>query len=133
MSWSNTLESAALTWLLGNYTIYVGYGTASAGEDGSGLSEPSGGGYARELYGSGTVANSGNDYYIENDSDIVFDTATSNQGTISHVYFFSHLTSTDAAYFLGEVSFSELGLDDISLITGGHIEIAAGDCLIRLD
>jgi len=131
MSFSNYTENALLTYLMGTLaTVYVGYGTASAGEDGSTAAEPSGGGYAREAYGAYTIVTATDDRYVENDAAITFDEATANQGTITHVYFYDALTSGN---FLGEVSFSELGLDDISAITGTTIEFAAGDCLIKLD
>ncbi len=131
MSWSNFLENAALTWMMGNYTVYVGYGTADPGEDGSAAAEPAGGtGYARELFGAYTVTNDGDDYYAENDNDIEHDPATSNQGTITHVYFYDALT---AGNFLGSVSFAALGESNVSAITGTIIKFLAGTCKVTLD
>ena len=131
MSLTNFAESAILTWMLGNYTLYVGYGTADPGEDGSGAAEPSGGtGYARESYEPATVTNSGDDYFIENDSLITFDTATSSQGTITHIYLWDALAAGNC---LGSVSFSELGLDDIVAITGTIVKFPAQECKITMD
>ena len=131
MSLSNFLESATLTWMMGNYTFYVAYGTTAAGEDGSTATEPSGGtGYAREAYGAYTITNDGDDYYSENDSIITFDTATSSQGTITHFYFYDALT---VGNFLGSVSLAELGLSDVVVISGTYIYIPAQKCKVTLD
>jgi len=68
-------------------TIYVALSTAEPGDDGSGLNEPVGGGYAR-------VATSANDWngasggQISNVNDITFPQATSSWGTISYVALF---------------------------------------------
>lgn len=132
MSFSNFLESAILTWMMGNYpNLSVGYGTTAAAEDGSTASEPSGGtNYARELYGAYTVTNDGDDYYAENDAIITFDTASSSQGTITHFYFYDALT---AGNFLGSVSLASLGLSDIVVNTGIYVTIPAQECKIELD
>ena len=127
MSFGNFTENALLTHLMTTYAIYVGYGTADPGEDGGTAAEPSGGtGYAREAYGAYTVtANE-----VTNDAAITFDEATSDQGTITHVYFYDAITSGN---FIGSVSFSELSLDDIEAITGTIIEFPADECIITLD
>jgi len=124
MSFSNTVETAVLTYLMGTYaTWYVGYGTASAGEDGSTAAEPAGGtGYAREAYGAYTVT--GNT--VTNDAAITFDAATSSQGTITHIYFYSALTS---GTFLGEKALTT----PLSAIAGFILEFDAGDCKITHD
>ena len=132
MSFSNFTENALLAHLMATYTVYVGYGTSAAGEDGSGAAEPAGGtGYAREAYGAYTLTAVGVDaQVVTNDADVVFDVASSSQGTISHVYFYDDLT---AGNFLGEVSFAELSLSDIPMIGGSNIKIAAGLCKVTCD
>ena len=132
MSFSNFLENALLAHALSTYTFYVGYGTASAGEDGASAAEPAGGtGYAREAYGAYTLTAVGLDAQeVTNDADITFDVASSGQGTITHVYFYDALT---VGNFLGEVSFAELSLSDISMIAGSNINLAAGECKVTLD
>jgi 3D (Asp-Asp-Asp) domain-containing protein len=133
MSFSNYTENALLTYLMGTLaTMYVGYGTASAGEDGSTAAEPSSGtNYARKAYGAYTVTAVGTDAQkVTNNAAITFDPASSSQGTITHVYFYDALTSGN---FLGEVSFAELSLDNFSAITGSQLEFAIGQCAITLD
>lgn len=124
MSFSNTLETAILTYIMGTYaTWYVGYGTASAGEDGSSAAEPSGAtGYAREAYGAYTVTGD----TVTNDASIVFDTATSSQGTITYIYFYSALTG---GTFLGEKALTT----PLSAGIGFALEFPAGDCEITQD
>jgi hypothetical protein len=124
MSFSNTLETAILTYIMGTYaTWYVGYGTASAGETGSSAAEPSGGtGYAREAYGAYTVTGD----TVTNNSAIVFNTATASQGTITHIYFYSALTG---GTFLGEKALTT----PLSGIVGFALEFPAGDCKITSD
>ncbi len=132
MSLSNFLESAILTWMMGNYpNLSVGYGTTVAAEDGSTATEPSGGtNYARELYGAYTITNDGDDYYSENDAIITFDTVSSSQGEITHFYFYDAIT---AGNFLGSVSLAELGLSNIIAITGTYVVIPAQKCKVTLD
>ena len=63
--------------------IYVGLSTADPLDDGSGLAEPSGGGYARVLWNNwNTAANRG----ASNNGSIVFPKATAGWGTISHYF-----------------------------------------------
>jgi len=124
MSFSNTLETAVLTYIMGTYaTWYVGYGTASAGEDGSGAAEPAGGtGYAREAYGAYTVTGD----TVTNDAAITFDEATSSQGTITHIYFYSALSG---GTFLGEKAL----VSSLTASVGFILEFPAGDCKITQD
>lgn len=63
-------------------TIYVGLSTADPADDGSGLAEPSGGGYAR-------VATAAADW---NAGDIEFPQATANWGTVTHFALFDAAT-----------------------------------------
>lgn len=135
MSYSDYLENFLLNALVGGCsakTLYVGYGTADASEDGSTIAEPTGGAYARVAYGAYTVTTvgSGDDQHISNNAAITFPTASAAQGTISHVYFFD---ASSGGNFLGQVSFSELGLLDIAVIIGTTIIFAIGDCKVKLD
>lgn len=128
MSLSDYCENYLLSYLFTSKTIYVGYGTAATETS---LTEPTGNGYAREAYGSYTLTSlPGDDQYVENDADITFDAATGSQGTISHVGFFDALTGGN---LIATVSFAELSLDDIEVITGTQIQFDAGDCRLYLD
>lgn len=128
MSLSDYCENYLLNLLFTNKTIYVGYGTAATEDS---LTEPSGNGYAREAFGSWTLTSyPGDTQYVENNANITFDVATGSQGTITHVGLFDALTSGN---LIAVVSFSELSLDDIVVITGTQIQLDAGDCRLYLD
>ena len=61
--------------------IYVGLSTADPLDDGSGLAEPSGGGYARVLWSNWTTPA---DRAVSNNGSIVFPKASAGWGTITH-------------------------------------------------
>lgn len=128
MSFSNYNENFLLNYLFTTKTVYVGYGTAATE---STPTEPSGGGYARELFGDWTLTSVGDDLQqVTNDNLIEFDEATGAQGTITHVLFFDALTSGN---FLGSVSFAELGLSNENVVAGVQLALEAGDCKCNLD
>lgn len=93
MSFSDFWENAILNHIFGKsvYTppenIFVGFSTTDPGDDGSGLFEPSGSGYAR-------VETSPSDWseavagVLENLTDITFPQPTGNWGLISHIVLF---------------------------------------------
>ena len=64
-------------------TAYVALSTADPTEDGSGLSEPSGGSYARKSTAAGDW-NSASGGLIDNANAITFVQATASWGTITH-------------------------------------------------
>ena len=128
MSFSNYNENWLLNYLFTTKTVYVGYGSAATEAS---MTELSGSGYARELFGAYTLTGlPGDDQYVENDNDIDFDTATGTQGTCAVFGIFDALT---AGNFLGSVTLAELGLDDINVILGTQIKIAATKLKIKLD
>lgn len=128
MSLSNYLENWLLDYTFTTKTVYVGYGSAAIEAS---MTELAGSGYARELFGAWTLTSlPGDDQYVENDNDIDFDTSTGAQGTCAVFGFFDALTGGN---FLGSVTLAELGLDNISVINGTQITIAAGKCLCKLD
>lgn len=91
MSFVNDLENAVLDALLGASATLLGgsvdiaLSTTDPGEDGSGITEPSGGAYARV-----TVTNNGTNFPAaasgekSNGAAITFPSATGDWGTISH-------------------------------------------------
>lgn len=128
MSFSNYLENYLLDHLFTTETIYIGYGSAATEAS---MTELAGSGYARELFGAYTLTSlPGDDQYVENDNDIDFDTATGVQGTCAVFGLFDALT---AGNFLGSVTLAELGLENISVILGTQITIAATKCKCYLD
>jgi hypothetical protein len=93
MSFSNFWEKEILDHLFGkgSYTpptIYVALSTADPTDDGSGMAEPSGNGYARKQTAAGdwNVAVTGGDGkgLIDNANDLTFPEATGSWGTITH-------------------------------------------------
>jgi len=93
MSFANYWENEILDHIFGkgSYSapanIYVGLSTANPGDDASGLSEPSGGSYARiETSASDWTAASGG--AISNSSKITFATSTATWGAITYVAIF---------------------------------------------
>jgi hypothetical protein len=91
-SFSDHWEDEVLDYLFGkdSYTpptIYVGLSTADPGDDGAGLSEPTGNGYARVQTAEEdwNVAAGG---LLDNANLISFGTATGNWGTITHFALF---------------------------------------------
>lgn len=128
MSFSNYTENYCLNQLFTNHTVYVGYGTARTE---TGVTEPVGNGYTRKAYGAWTLTNVADDLQqVTNNAQILFDAATGNQGTITCVGFWD---AASGGNFLGSVLFSELGLDNVSMISGAQLSFAAGVCKCRLD
>jgi hypothetical protein len=128
MSFSNYCENFLLNYLFTNKTIYVAYGTAATE---SSFTEISGNGYTRKAYGSWTLTSVGVDAQeVSNDNNITFPQATGNQGTVTHVAFFDASTGGN---LIATVSFAELSLDNINVITGTIVQFDAGDCICTLD
>lgn len=128
MSFSNYLENYLLAYTFSSKTVYVGYGSAAIEAS---MTELTGSGYARELFGAYTLTSVGaDDQYVENDVDIDFDAATGSQGTCAVFGFFDAITGGN---FLGSVTLAELGLENINVILGTQITIAATKCLCKLD
>lgn len=63
--------------------LYVGASTANPGDDASGISEPSGGAYARKNHNDWNIATS---KATDNDGAITFETATASWGEITHCF-----------------------------------------------
>ncbi len=128
MSFSNYLENYLLDHLFTTETVYVGYGSAATETS---MTELTGSGYARELFGAWTLTGlPGDDQYVENDADIDFDTATGSQGTAAVFGFFDALSGGN---FLGSVTLAELGQEDVNVILGTQITIPATKCICQLD
>lgn len=128
MSFSNYNENYLLNLLFTNKTIRVGYGTAATE---SSFTEPTGNGYGRQAFGAWTLTTVGlDDQHVSNDAAITFAVSTGNQGTITHFGIFDALTGGN---FLGSVKLSDLGLEDISVITGTQISIDATELKVKMN
>ena len=127
MSASNYLENKILDHVLGSSALaqpsalYVALSTGSFNDDASGT-ELSGSGYSRKLVTFGT-ASSGS---ISNNSAVEFDTATGDQGPISHFGIFDASSGGNLLYH-GAFSSSKV------ISTGDVLKISSGSLTVSLD
>jgi len=106
-------------------TIYVALSTADPTDDGSGMAEPSGNGYARvQTQASDWNAASGGS--LDNANDITLPEATGNWGTISH---FALFDAASGGNMLAHGALSE----SKSVGTGDTAKFASGDLDVSLD
>jgi hypothetical protein len=106
-------------------TIYVGLSTADPLDNGSGLSEPSGNGYARVATSgaSWTISSGGS---LSNAGDISFPQATGSWGTITH---FALFDAASAGNMLTHGTLSQ----SKTITSGDTAKFAAGDLDVTLD
>jgi len=133
MSFSNFLENELLDHVFGggtrNYSpptnVFTGLSTADPGDDGAGLAEPSGNGYARKQTAASdwSVASGG---ALSNANPITFDEATGSWGTVTHVCLFDQLTGGNLLAS-GALSASK------AVGAGDTVQFAAGDLDVTLD
>ncbi len=106
-------------------TIYVGLSTADPTDDGSGLAEPSGNGYARKQT-SASDWNAASNGSLDNASDITFAQATGSWGTITHFALFDAATAGNMLAH-GVLSQSKtIGNSDTAIFEAGDLEISLG-------
>jgi len=129
-SFSDYWENEILNHLFGkgNYTpptIYVGVSTADPGDSGAGLTEPSGGGYARRQTMS-TDWNAAADGLLDNANTITFNVATGDWGTVTHFALFDAATAGNMLV--------HGALAQAKVITNGDtLQFVAGDLHVTLD
>jgi len=106
-------------------TIYVGLSTADPLDNGSGLAEPSGNGYARVATSgaSWTISSGGS---LSNAGDISFPQASGNWGTITHFALF------DAAIAGNMLAHGALSQSK-TITSGDTAKFATGDLDVSLD
>lgn len=129
-SFSSYWENEVLDHLFGKGvyvppTIYVALSTADPGENGSGLNEPGGNGYARAQ----TVANdwnTANAGLLDNANVIAFNAATGDWGLVTHFALF------DAATTGNMLAHGALTLAK-NIGSGDTVQFAAGDLDTTLD
>jgi len=109
MSFGNTYENNILDHIFGGpdytrvATLWVGLSIADPLDDASGLSEPSGNGYARVA-----VVNSSNNWSAaaagvkRNATAIAFPTATGSWGNVTHAALWAAATSTGVGALVGK-------------------------------
>ena len=129
-SFSDHWENEILDHLFGkgSYsppTIYVGLSTADPGDDGSGLAEPSGNGYARKAT---TAAdwNAASGGALDNATAIEFAEATGNWGTVTH---FALFDAAGGGHLLAHGSLNQ----SKTIASGDSARFAAGDLDVSLN
>lgn len=121
-------KTSALGALASAPTVYVGLSTADPGEDGSGLAEPSGNGYARVATAAAdwNAASAASPSVLDNANAISFPSATGAWGACTHFALFDAATGGNV---LGSAALSTAK----SPTTGDTPSYAAGQLLVTLD
>jgi hypothetical protein len=89
MSLSNVVENEMLLdFLTRHSTLYLALSTTDPGEDGSGISEPVGGGYVRRLIGDVTIT----DDELSNDDAITFPISGGDWGLLAYGAIFTQVS-----------------------------------------
>lgn len=124
---SDTLENTILDAILRNTsyqgpsTVYIGLNTASFTDDGSGGTEISGNGYARQSIAFDAASSGATD----NTSTVDFPTATGSWGTISHWGLFTAATSGTLLIHGAFSASKAVASGDILRIAAGELDITA--------
>lgn len=122
MSLSNTVENQLLSALLALYpNLYLALSSTDPGEDGSGITEPAVGSYARVLIGTVTLSGSN----ITNNNPVTFATSTAAWGTIAYVAVFSAETG---GTFIGKAQ-----IVSFDVPASMRISVASGTTIVSLD
>jgi len=129
-SFSDHWENEILDHLFGkgSYTpptIYVGLSTADPGDDGTGLSEPSGNGYARVATAAADW-NAASGGALDNANAIEFAEATGSWGTVTHFALFDAATS-------GNMLAHGSLIQSKTIVSGDTARFSAGDLDVSLD
>jgi hypothetical protein len=129
-SFGDYLEDEVLDHIFGkgSYTpptIYVGLSTADPTDDGSGIAEPSGNGYAR-VQTSASDWNTASGGAIDNANAITFPEATGSWGTISHFFLIDSDTGGNM------LAHGSLGTSK-AIGSGDTPKFSAGDLDVTLD
>ena len=130
MSFADYLENKRLDHVTGTSfsapsALYLGLSTTTPNDDGTGVTEPSSGGYTRALIepGDWSAAAAG---VKENGVAIVFTTPSADWGTITHWVLYDAVTSGNMIAF-GELATSR------TVVGGVAPKFAVGALLITLD
>ena len=130
MSFSDYWEDATLNHLFGKAvytapTIYVGLSTTQPSEDGTGVTEPSAGGYAR-VATAATDWNAASGGQITNATDIVFPQATADWGTVSYIVLYDAATGGNLLAYAALTTAK-------TVQSGDTAQFSAGDITVTLD
>jgi hypothetical protein len=104
-------------------TIYVGLSTADPTDDGSGLAEPSGNGYAR-VQTSACDWNAASNGSLDNAGDITFAQASGSWGTITHFALFDAATAGNMLAHGTLCQSKAIGESDTARFEAGDLDIS---------
>lgn len=123
MSFSNTIDQGFLDkFLTDNTTLYLALSTTTPAKDGTNVTEPTTGAYAREDVSS-ILSRSGST--ISNTSDIVFTTATDSWGTITHGVLYTAATDGTFVWFGALTTPKAVSSGSQCTVLTGELEITA--------
>lgn len=139
MSKSDYLEGAVIKHVLGGpdyvrpATVYIALSTADPTDDGTGLTEPAGGGYARVSYANGTGAwtdaTAAGTTKLTNTNKITFPTATADWASGVNL---THFAIMDAATGGNMLYYGPLSTGK-PVLNGDTAEFAAGALAVTED
>lgn len=126
-SFSDYWENGILDHLFGkgNYTpptIYVGLSTADPGDNGAGLSEPSGNGYSR-VQTAASDWNAAAGGLLDNANTITFDSATGDWGTVTHFAVFDAATAGNMLAHGALTQAKTIGSGDTARFAAGELDV----------
>jgi hypothetical protein len=104
-------------------TIYVGLSTTNPTDNGSGLSEPSGNGYARVQTSASDWKAAANGS-LNNTSNITFAQATGNWGTVSHFTLFDAATAGNMLAYDALSQSKSINESDTARFEAGDLQIS---------
>ena len=100
--------------------IYIAFSTGTPLDDGTGVVEPSGNNYARELHAVWDAVVAG---ASENTGAITFNTPSGTWGLCTHLVAYDHLTLTTGPLFWGDVTDQTPTTDDAVSIPDGDLDL----------
>lgn len=102
-------------------TLYVGFSTTDPGAEGAGVTEPSGGSYARKATSAATWESAASGA-IQTEAAITFDQATGDWGTIGWIVVYDSLSGGN---FIGSAAVSSQAVNSgqIAQISAGALDI----------
>jgi hypothetical protein len=104
-------------------TLYIGLSTTTILDDGSGISEPAGNGYARVQFDAGTTNYGRTGNVVSNNSDITFPAASgASWGNITDV-FISNAASAGDILCYTSITSKTINDGDVAKISTGNLTI----------
>ena len=135
MAFSNYLQEALLDLVFGDQawtvpaTLYVGLSSTAPAADGTGITEPSGGAYARVAVANNTTnwpsaTVSGGSSSVSNGTAIPFPTATADWGTVDYYFIADAATAGNVLGFTALTSSQTISTNDVASFAVGTLVIS---------